>query len=200
MLRNLSILAAATMLSTAALAANVGESAPAFKGLDAISGKTISNADVKGKTVVMEWNNFGCPFVQKYYNSEAMQKLQAAAVKDGVVWVSVNSSAPGKEGHLKDAAEAKASVKEHHSNASHYLLDHDGAIGHAFGAKATPHMFVIDKDGKLVYQGAIDSVPSPDAKDIAGATNYVSEALAAMKAGKPIATASTRPYGCSVKY
>lgn len=201
MFRTLATLAATTLLSTAAFAATVGEPAPAFKGVDVISGKEVTNASLKGKTVVMEWNNFGCPFVRKFYSSNTMQKLQEDATKDtGVVWVSVNSSAAGKEGYLKDATEAKSAIAEHKLHASAYVLDHDGAIGKAFGAKTTPHMFVIDAAGKLAYQGAIDSVPSPDSADIAGATNYVMEALKSLKAGAPIKTATTQPYGCFVKY
>ncbi len=200
MIRHLATFAATTLLATAALAATVGEPAPAFSGVDAITGKTIDNASLKGKTVVMEWNNFGCPFVKKFYGAGKMQALQAEAVKDGVVWVSVNSSAEGKEGYLKNAAEVKTTLASQKGNQSHYLLDHDGKIGHAFGAKATPHMFVIDKEGTLVYQGAIDSKPSPDVADIKTATNYVTEALKSLKAGKPIAQASTQPYGCAVKY
>jgi hypothetical protein len=200
MLRHLTTLAATTMLATAAFAANVGEPAPAFKGIDVISGKEVSNATLKGKTAVLEWTNPGCPFVKKFYSVGAMQKFQADAVKDGIVWVSVNSSAAGKEGHLKDAAEAKASIAEHKHASSHYVLDHDGVIGKAFGAKTTPHMYIIDKDGKLAYQGAIDSDNSADSDDIAKATNYVTTALAELKAGKPVTNATTKPYGCSVKY
>ena len=200
MLRQLATLTATTLLATASFAANVGEPAPAFKGTDVISGKEVSNATLKGKTAVLEWTNPGCPFVKKFYGAGAMQKFQAAAVKDGVVWVSVNSSAAGKEGHLKDAAEAKASIAEHKHASSHYVLDHDGAIGKAFGAKTTPHMYVIDKDGKLVYQGAIDSDNSPDPAAIPKATNYVTAALAELKAGKPVTKATTQPYGCFVKY
>ncbi len=200
MLRQLATLTATTLLATASFAANVGEPAPAFKGTDVISGNEVSNATLKGKTAVLEWTNPGCPFVKKFYGAGAMQKFQAAAVKDGVVWVSVNSSAAGKEGHLKDAAEAKASIAEHKHASSHYVLDHDGAIGKAFGAKTTPHMYVIDKDGKLVYQGAIDSDNSPDPAAIPKATNYVTAALAELKAGKPVTKATTQPYGCFVKY
>jgi peroxiredoxin len=200
MIRTLATLTATTMLATAAFAADVGKPAPAFSATDVITGKTVSNETLKGKIAVLEWNNFGCPFVKKFYSAGAMQKFQAAATKDGVVWVTVNSSAAGKEGHLKDATEAKAAIAEQKNAASHYLLDHNGAIGKAFGAKTTPHMFVIDKDGKLAYQGAIDSDSSPDASAIAGATNHVTAALAELKAGKAVTTASTQPYGCSVKY
>lgn len=201
MLRQLATFTATAVAASATwAAATIGQPAPAFSTVDVISGKTVSNETLKGKTVVMEWNNFGCPFVKKFYGSNTMQTLQAAAVKDGVVWVTVNSSAEGKEGHLKDASEAKAAITEHQGHQTHYLLDHDGVIGRAFGAKVTPHMFVIDKDGKLVYQGAIDDTPTPDPDDIKTAKNHVTETLAALKAGKPITTSSTQPYGCFVKY
>lgn len=193
-------LATSLIASTAFAAATVGEKAPAFSGVDVRTGKTVSNESLKGKTVVLEWNNFECPFIKKFYSVGAMQALQANATKDGVVWVSVNSSAEGKEGFLKDANEAKAALAKNKSNASHYLLDHDGSIGHAYGAKTTPHMFVIDKEGTLVYQGAIDNKPTADTADIAMATNYVTQALKAVSAGKPVETHTTRPYGCFVKY
>lgn len=200
MIRQLTTFAIATLLATAALAATVGQPAPAFTGTDVISGKEVSNATLKGKIAVLEWNNFGCPFVHKFYDSGTMQKLQTEAVKDGIVWVSVNSSAEGKEGHLPDAATAKTAIAEHKNHATHYLLDHDGKIGHAFGAKATPHMFVIAQDGTLAYQGAIDSDSSPDPKAIKSATNYVTAAIASLKAGTPIKLSSTQPYGCAIKY
>ncbi len=201
MLRAFTIFVASTLVASAAFAAaTVGEMAPAFKATDAITGKTISNSELMGKTVVMEWNNFGCPFVKKFYSVGAMQELQANATKEGVVWVTVNSSAAGKEGHLKDAAEAKAAIAENKLKSSHYLLDHDGSIGKAFGAKTTPHMFVINKEGKIAYQGAIDNKSSADSADIASATNYVTAALASLKAGTAIKTSVTQPYGCSVKY
>jgi peroxiredoxin len=201
MLRAISSFSITLFVASAAFAAvTVGKPAPAFTGTDAISGTVVSNATLKGKTVVLEWNNFGCPFVKKFYEPGAMQAQQAAAIKDGVVWVVVNSSAAGKEGHLKDASAVKAALAERKSTPSHYLLDHDGKIGHAFGAKTTPHMFVISKDGTLAYQGAIDSESSADAADIAKATNYVTEALAALKAGTPVKAATTQPYGCAVKY
>ncbi len=168
--------------------------------MDVITGKTISNESLKGKTVVLEWNNFNCPFVQKFYSVGEMQKLQAAAAKDGVVWVSVNSSAAGKQGNFADASAAKAALAEKKSNAAHYMLDADGTIGKAYGAKTTPHMYVIDKAGTLAYQGAIDSDDSADPAAIKGATNYVTAALAELKAGKPVTTNTTKAYGCFVKY
>ena len=191
---------AAAMLASSAFAASVSKPAPSFSGVDVISSKEISLAQFKGKTVVLEWNNFDCPFVKKFYGSDTMQKLQAAAVKDGVVWITVNSSAAGKEGYLADAAAAKTAIAAHKSNASHYLLDPTGVIGKLYGAKTTPHMFVIDAKGTLVYAGAMDDKPSTDAADIAGATNYVSAALADLKAGRPVQTPATQAYGCFVKY
>ena len=200
MLRSLVAFAATALLACSTFAAaTIGQPAPSFSAVDVISGKPISNESLKGKTVVVEWNNFGCPFVKKFYGSNTMQTLQAKAVKDGVVWVSINSSAAGKEGHLKDAAEAKAALSEHKHAGSHYLLDHDGSIGHAFGAKTTPHMYVINKEGVLAYQGAIDDSPSTDG-DPRLARNYVREAVNAVLAGNPAAVGNTKSYGCGVKY
>ena len=201
MVRAAALMVATLFFAGAAFAAPViGKPAPEFKAVDVLSGKPVALGDLKGKTVVLEWNNFKCPFVKKFYSVGAMQKLQAKAVDDGVVWVSINSSAKDKEGHLANAKEAKAVIAENKSNASHYLLDADGTIGHAYEAKTTPHMFVIDKEGTLVYMGAIDDKPSADSADIASATNYVSEALTALKKGKAVKTASTQSYGCFVKY
>jgi hypothetical protein len=201
MLRPFSVFLATTLFATAALAAlTTGAPAPAFTGTDAISGKPVSLSELKGKTVVLEWNNFNCPFVQKFYAGGAMQAQQESAVKDGVVWITVNSSAEGKQGHLKDADAVKAAVAEHKIKSSAYILDHDGTIGKAYSAKTTPHMFVINTEGTLVYQGAIDSKSTANASDIAGATNYVSETLKALKGGTPVKTDTTQPYGCAVKY
>ncbi len=201
MLRTIRIFVASLLVSGAAYAAPIiGEAAPDFSATDAITGKVVKLADFKGKTVVLEWNNFHCPFVKKFYSVGAMQELQARTVKDGVVWVSINSSAKGKEGHLADAKEAKAAIAESKSAANHYLLDANGKIGHAYEAKTTPHMFVIDKEGKLVYMGAIDNKPSADSADIASATNYVTQALKSLKAGKPVKVTNSKPYGCFVKY
>ncbi|MDX2095297.1 MAG: redoxin family protein [Alphaproteobacteria bacterium] len=196
----LSFLTTLLIAGSALAAVTVGEPAPAFSGTDVLSGEPISNESLKGKTVVLEWNNPDCPFVKKFYSVGAMQALQAKAARNGVVWVGINSSAAGKEGYLKDAAQAKAALAERQSNTRHYLLDHDGRIGHAYAAKTTPHMFIIDPQGILVYQGAIDNKPSADTADIATATNYVTEALNALKHGKPIKTATTQPYGCFIKY
>lgn len=202
MRRSLALAALAAFFTQPALAAapTIGQPAPAFAATDALSGKEVTLAGLKGKTVVLEWNNFQCPFVRKFYDSGAMQDLQGKARKDGVVWITVNSSAPGKEGHFANAEAAKAAIVERKAQPSHYLLDPVGTIGKVYDASATPHMFVIDANGALVYAGAIDDKPSVDAADLAIAKNYVTAALADLKAGKPVATSSTQSYGCSVKY
>jgi len=176
----------------------IGSQAPNFQLPDA-NGKTQSLAQFKGKVVVLEWNNPGCPYVKKHYGSGNMQKTQAAAKKDGVVWLSINSGAPGKQGHM-DGAEAKQFVASQKAQPAAYLLDPAGTVGKRYGAVTTPHMYIIDKAGKLVYAGGIDDKPTSDADDIAGARNHVLAALGEMKAGKPVSVATSRPYGCSVKY
>ena len=196
-------LLASLFLSSAAFALPaIGQPAPDFKGTDVITGKPVALSDLKGKIVVLEWNNFKCPFVRKFYSVGQMQQLQKSSREkiDGLVWVTINSSAEGKEGYLENAKIAKATLTENKSNATHYLLDHDGKIGHAYGAKTTPHMFVIDAEGKVAYMGAIDDKPTADTADFASATNYVTLALKGLKNGTPIKTTSTRPYGCFVKY
>jgi peroxiredoxin len=176
----------------------VGSEAPAFTLKDT-SGKEHSLADYKGKFVVLEWFNEGCPFVKKHYTSGNMQKLQQEYTGKDVVWLSINSSAPGNQGHVTPETAPKT-IAEWKMNATKILLDHDGKVGRMYGAKTTPHMFVIDKAGKLVYQGAIDSKPTPNTADVADAENYVKVALDSTMAGKPVENASTKPYGCSVKY
>ena len=176
----------------------VGTEAPAFTLKDT-SGKEHSLADYKGKFVVLEWFNEGCPFVKKHYTSGNMQKLQQEYTGKDVVWLSINSSAPGNQGHVTPETAPKT-IAEWKMNATKILLDHDGKVGRMYGAKTTPHMFVIDKAGKLVYQGAIDSKPTPNTADVADAENYVKVALDSTMAGKPVENASTKPYGCSVKY
>lgn len=183
-----------------AAAAPVGKPAPEFTGRDVLSGKELSLKELRGKPVVLEWNNFGCPFVKKHYGSGNMQKLQSEAAKDSVHWITINSSAEGKQGYFKDGAAVKAGLKENNANPAHYILDHDGTIGHAYGATVTPHMYVIDSEGRLVYAGAIDDKPTPSQEDIAGATNYVRDALASLKAGKPVKVSESKAYGCGVKY
>jgi len=182
----------------AAAAAKVGEPAPPFTLVDS-TGQTRSLADFTGKTVVLEWTNHGCPFVKKHYGAENMQAQQRAATADGVVWLTINSSAPGQQGHV-DGAGAERVRSDAKAAQTAYLLDPQGTTGRAYGAITTPHMYVIDPDGVLRYAGAIDSIPSADPADIAKATQYVPQALAELAAGKPVSVAVTRPYGCSVKY
>ena len=179
-------------------AISVGKSAPDFvcKGSD---GKEYRLADYKGKFVVLQWYNRDCPFIHKHYDSGNMQKLQDAYGKKGVVWFEIISSAPGTEGYLT-AAEAQANRGESGTKSLATLLDPEGVVGRLYGAKTTPHMFIIDPNGDLIYQGAIDDHNSTDADDIPQSKNYVALALDQAMAGKPIATPSTRPYGCSVKY
>ncbi len=193
------LLAAALTVALPAIAKPVvGQPAPDFTVTDA-SGTTQSLSAYKGKTVVLEWNNPECPFVRKHYGAENMQSQQAAATKDGVVWLTVNSGAQGKQGHL-DPTSAVAYVDKVGGKESAYLLDADGKVGHAYDAKTTPHMFVIDKDGVLRYMGGIDSIASTDVDDIPKATQYVKQALGELAAGKPVSVSTSEPYGCSVKY
>ena len=179
-------------------AAKVGAPAPGFSAKDS-QGNAESLSQYRGKFVVLEWTNRDCPYTRKQYDSGNMQRLQKEWTAKGVVWLSVLSSAPGQEGYLT-AAEENANLAKAGARPTAALLDPTGALGHEYGAKTTPHMFVIDPKGTLVYEGAIDSKPTADASDVAGAENYVSEALSAAMAGKPVATSYTRPYGCSVKY
>jgi peroxiredoxin len=178
--------------------ASVGQRAPEFSLTDS-NGAKHDLSSLKGKFVVLEWVNFDCPFVKKHYGSGNMQKLQKAYTGKGVVWLAVNTSAPGKEGHFPPA-EINVKLKASGASPSAYLLDAEGAVGRAYGAKTTPHMYVIDPKGTLVYAGAIDDKPSTDQSDIAGARNYVAAALDEAMAGKPVTTASSQPYGCGVKY
>lgn len=184
--------------SLSAFALKIGKPAPDF-ALDSASGKSLKLSDYKGKTVVLEWLNHGCPFVRKHYDSGNMQSLQKSYTDKGVVWLSVISSAEGKQGYVnaKDATNEKASNK---SSATDILLDPTGKVGTMYEAKTTPHMYVVDPKGVLVYQGAIDDKPSTDTEDIKGATNYVAAALDATLAGKKVTMAQTKSYGCAVKY
>jgi peroxiredoxin len=200
MMKRLFPLAAAFALGCApALAAPpIGSQAPNFQ-LPDMNGKAVSLGQFKGKTVVLEWSNPGCPYVKKHYDSGNMQKTQAAAKKDGVVWLTINSSAAGKQGHV-NGPQAKAFVAAQKAQPSAYLLDHNGAVGKRYGASTTPHMYIIDKAGKLVYAGGIDDKPTANKGDIAGARNHVLAALAEIKGGKRVSVATSRPYGCNVKY
>lgn len=176
--------------------AQVGQPAPAFSGMDT-AGKQVSLSDFKGKYVVLEWVNPDCPFVKKHYHSGNMQATQKHAAAKGMVWVSLNTS--GAAADPKTAAALGAWSKEQKAVINGLVLD-KGVIGRAYGARTTPHMYVIDPSGKLVYAGAIDSKPSANASDIPGATNYVMQALDELAAGKPVSKPVTQPYGCTVKY
>jgi len=177
---------------------NIGQAAPDFTGVDS-NGKQQSLSQYKGKTVVLEWTNHDCPYVRKHYESNNMQALQKEATSAGVVWLSIISSAPGKQGHVS-ANKANDLTQNRNASPSAVILDEKGEIGRLYGAKTTPHMYIIDPNGILVYMGGIDSIPSSNQADIAAATNYVKAALKSLTDGKPIADNVTRPYGCSVKY
>jgi peroxiredoxin len=193
------LVAALVAAGVAHAAADIGQPAPDFTLTD-IAGKTYKLSDFKGKTVVLEWVNPGCPIVQKHYNSQNMQGTQKAAAADGVVWLSINSAGfDGAQGDLSDA-EAAAWQKKMGAVTTAYFRDRSGKIGHLYGATATPNMYVINAEGVLVYKGAIDSIPSASASDIPKATNYVKAALAAVKAGTPVEKAATQAYGCAIKY
>jgi peroxiredoxin len=186
-------------LSTAAFAApEVGKPAPEFMANDT-NGQHVMLSSLKGKTVVLEWTNPDCPFVHKQYDTGNMQALQKEATADGVVWVAIDSSAKGKEGNYP-AAELSKIYADKKSNFSHLIIDETADIGKLYGAKTTPHMFVINKDGILSYAGAIDDKSGFDKEEVKTAKNYVRAALADLKAGKPVSTPSTNPYGCGVKY
>lgn len=175
-----------------------GKPAPDFTVKDT-GGKDVSLAALKGKTVVLEWNNPGCPYVKKHYGAGNMQALQQEATAQGVVWLTINSGPPGAQGHM-NGLEADKYMADQKAAASSYLLDPDGRVGRAFGATVTPHMYVIDKAGVVAYMGGIDDKPSTSQADIKDARNYVREALKAVAEGKPVQTASARPYGCQIKY
>ena len=174
-----------------------GQTAPAFTLVDA-EGTPRSLADYRGKVVVLEWTNEGCPYVQKHY-SGAMQALQREAAADDVVWLAVISSAPGTQGHVEGDS-ARSWKTRTGANTAHLLLDPTGEVGKAYGAKTTPDMRIIDREGRLVYVGGIDDRPTSDVADLDGATNFVRTALEDVKAGRPVQTAFATPYGCSVKY
>ncbi len=186
------------MATTAGAALKIGEPAPGFTGIDT-SGKSHALSDFRGKPVVLEWTNHDCPYVRKHYSSGNMQQQQQAATGQGAVWLSIISSAPDKQGHVTPA-QADALTAERNAAPSAVILDEKGEIGRLYEAKTTPHMYIIDADGKLAYMGGIDSIPSTNPADIAKATQYVPAALAQVMQGKPVTSGVTRPYGCSVKY
>ena len=196
MKRFAAIIAAATC-GAAFANAPAGQSAPAFTVTD-LSGKPVSLADYHGKTVVLEWHNFGCPFVQKHYRSGNMQSLQKKYAGD-VVWLAVNSTTRTASDYTEPAKLA-GQLRDFGAAPAKYLMDDPGAMGQAYGAKTTPHMYIIDPSGKVVYNGAIDDKRSTNVEDVKTAKNYVVAALDELKAGKPVSVSTTTPYGCTVKY
>jgi len=191
-------LAVTALFCTAALAnAPAGKPAPSFTVTD-LDGKAVNLADYKGRTVVLEWTNFGCPFVQKHYRSGNMQALQKKYAND-VVWLAVNSTNKSASDYT-EPAKLTIQLKDFGAAPANYLMDEPGAMGKAYGAKTTPHMYIIDPTGKVVYNGAIDDKRSTNPEDVKTAKNYVAAALDEMKSGKAVSVASTAPYGCTVKY
>lgn len=191
--------AGAVLLNGAASASvATGARAPAFSVQDA-SGRTRTLAEFAGRTVVLEWTNHGCPYVRKHYDSNTMQTLQRDAIGDNVVWLQVISSRPGAQGYL-DGAGVQARLRTDNAAPSATLLDPTGVMGRAYGARTTPHMYIINAEGVLVYQGAIDDRPSARPASLEGATSHVRAALADIAAGRAVRVADTTPYGCSVKY
>jgi peroxiredoxin len=187
-----------SLVASLAIAARIGAPAPDFTATDT-HGAPHHLADYRGKFVVLEWHNRECPYTHKHYASGNMQNLQKQWTGRGVVWFTVISSAPGTQGYLT-ADQENAYVEQVHASPTAVLLDASGDAGRLYGAKTTPHMFIINPDGVLIYDGAIDDRPTTDASDISGAKNYVSAALEEAMAGKPVSDPETRPYGCSVKY
>lgn len=187
-----------TLATMAGATPRIGEPAPAFTAVDT-RGNSHALSDFRGKPVILEWTNHDCPYVRKHYNSGNMQSQQKKATASGAVWLSIISSAPGKQGHVS-AAEADALTTQRNAAPSAVILDERGEIGRLYGAKTTPHMYLIDSEGTLVYMGGIDSIPSSNPADIEKATQYVPTALAQVMNGEPVTSNITRPYGCSVKY
>ncbi len=196
------IMMCAVMIMAAPVAGHaapvIGEPAPEFTLTDT-DGQTHSLSDFAGKTVVLEWTNHECPYVIKHYDTGNMQALQKEATANDTVWLTIISSAPGKQGYVS-AEEAAMIMTEAGSAETARLFDEDGTVGQLYAAKTTPHMFVINPDGVLAYKGAIDDNSSPRLSSVEGATNYVQLALNAIAAGKMPETTETQPYGCSVKY
>jgi peroxiredoxin len=198
MMRLLPFAIVALAAMPAAAEQTTGQPAGNFRLMDA-DGNAVTLSQFKGRPVVLEWNNPGCPFVQKHYDSGNMQAAQAKAKAMGAAWLTINSGAPGKQGHMT-GAEAKAFLAAQKAQPTAYLLDPQGRVGKGYGAKTTPHMYLIDASGKLVYQGGIDDKPTADKADIPGARNHLLAALGEVKAGKKVSVPEARPYGCSVKY
>ena len=191
-------MAAVSLASPLAAAQKNGAIAQDFKLTD-VNGQTVQLSQFRGKTVILEWHNPGCPFVSKHYGSGNMQATQKAAREQGAIWLTINSGANGKQGHMT-GAEAKALIDRQNIQSTDYLLDPKGLVGKAYGARTTPHMYIIDGSGILVYQGGIDDRPTANTADIKDARNHVLAALREMRSGNKISVAQSRPYGCSVKY
>lgn len=179
-------------------APQVGKAAPDFTAM-ASDGKTYTLSQLRGQRVILEWTNHDCPYVRKHYGSGNMQALQKEAAAQDYLWLTIISSAPGKQGHV-DAAGANALTKDREAAPAAVLFDESGEIGKAYGARTTPHMYIIDEDGTLLYAGGIDDKPTSNAADIATSTNYVRQAMAELAADEAISVTASRPYGCSVKY
>jgi peroxiredoxin len=188
----------AAPIAPAFAAVEIGQPAPDFTATD-ISGNEITLSSFKGQPVVLEWTNHQCPYVMKHYDSGNMQKTQETATENGAVWITIVSSAEGKQGNVTPE-EAQTIVDEAGAHPSHKVLDASGEIGQMYDAKTTPHMFVIDKDGNVAYAGAIDDNPSPRPETLEGAKNYVLASLDSLKNGTAVEPSQTAPYGCSVKY
>ena len=192
------------LFSLLALGAVIGSFTPDDKAnnfqLKDSHGKSHSLDSYKGNWVVLEWTNFGCPFVKKHYDSNNMQQLQKKYTQKGVIWLSICSSAPSKQGHYNDMAELNKKISDYKCAHTAYLIDEDGSTGKKYSARTTPQIVIINPEGYIVYNGAIDDMPSTDKDDIAGARNYPSEVLDAVLSGKESPHSRTKPYGCSVKY
>ena len=190
--------AAVAAMPLAQAAETLGETAPEFTAVGT-DGKSYSLSDFRGQTVVLEWTNHDCPYVKKHYETGNMQMLQKEATSEGIVWLSVISSAPGKQGYVSpEQADKLTSSRE--AAPTRVLLDPEGEVGRKYRAKTTPHMYIVDEDGTLVYRGGIDDKPTARKADVDTAHNYVRAALTQMAAGQDISDNDTRPYGCSVKY
>jgi peroxiredoxin len=199
MLKPAALLVAGLLMTASAYATpQIGKPAPDFATVDS-NGKAVKLADFRGKTVVLEWTNDGCPYVKKHYSTNNMQALQKDATAKGVIWLTVISSAPGSQGYVT-GDEANALTKDRDAAPTAVLLDPEGAMGHLYDARTTPHMFIVNGEGALVYMGGIDDKATTEAADVKPAKNYVRAALDNLAAGAPVENAVTRPYGCSVKY
>jgi len=196
--RTLAIALTAGLVAIAHAAVAPGLSAPDF-ALTAIDGAKVTLSQYRGKFVVLEWFNSQCPFVQKHYDSGNMQKLQATYAEKGIVWLAINSTNP-EHSNYRDAQRSARVMSDWKAAPKSLLLDPDGAVGRAYGARTTPHMYIVDPNGKLVYMGGIDDKPSARVRDIPVAKNYVAAALDQLLAGREVSDRNTRPYGCSVKY